>query len=170
MSITDTLRTASVEDLVNAIIALEGERPGFAYDVGQSLIDHRVQKEFPGPLYRGFDLDPEYRVQVTGFDPARRMDALKGFRSLWSLSVRDAQQPLQSLTNGQVLADIDETWQSGGHGLPYGMAQERVAAFAAYGITAVIQGPPHVPQTHTRTLGDCLAAVAVAGTVYAAGA
>lgn len=158
MSITDTLRTASVEDIVNAIIALAGERPGFAYDVGQSLIDHRVQKEFPGPLYRGFDLDPEYRVQVTGFDLARRMDALKGFRSLWSLSVRDAQQPLQDLTNGQVLAD-DQPWQQG-HGMGYGEAQERVAAWAAYGITAVIQGPPHVPQTHTRTLGEMFAAVA----------
>lgn len=78
------LKTATPEEIAEALIALDRERPGLAYDVGMLLYEKDASKEFPGPC--PWDQNPKSlndgSVNAVAYDQARREDAIEGYRIL----------------------------------------------------------------------------------------
>lgn len=76
----------SPERIVEMLLAMEDRRPGLAYDVGRLLLEKGVSKEFPGP--DPWDENPKSldhgAVYAVAYDPARREDAITGYRLLRS--------------------------------------------------------------------------------------
>lgn len=85
IALKEALRSAFAEEIVEALLGLDGERPGLAYDVGTLLLERGPCKKFPGP--DPDDISPKHpnvgEVLVFGYDPSRREDAIRGYRELW---------------------------------------------------------------------------------------
>lgn len=146
---TTTLRNALLgstpEEIVAALIALDAERPGLAYDVGETLCAKGPTKEFPGP---GFDWHPECcpeaDVFITHINSSRRVDGMKALRAVtqWALvEVRDAVNNTE-LGPVRVLARVS-----------HHEAGEQAAVLRAAGFEVTIDyGENLIPKSHTRTL------------------
>jgi ribosomal protein L7/L12 len=152
-NLIDALRAATPEEVAEALLSLDKERPGFGYDVGIALYERDAGKEVPGPdPFYWADRDPnDTFVVVTGFKGSR-LDAIRGFRKLWKLGMSEAKAAVDRLASGETVERQDSL-----HG-----AREEVGEWAAFGVEARVEDRgPAPPATHRVSLHGL--GVAVAG-------
>lgn len=144
-TLIDLLRTATPEEIADALMALDAERPGLAYDVGTTLCEKGPSKEFPGPAW-GWSPEGRFEADVfiTHIHSSRRVDGMKVLRAVtqWGLvEVRDA---VNNTEDGpvRVLARVS-----------HHEAEEKSAVLRAAGFEVNIDyGEDTAPKSHTRTL------------------
>jgi hypothetical protein len=147
--LVEALRKASASDVVVALAQLEAEgRQGFRYEVGIELYQSDPVKELPGPgPYASFDRPDHGYVVLTGYDPARRADAIKGIRRvLTTPTTMEALAMLKKLDAGPVEFEM------------YGKAdaEEARSLWESFGFTVRVDGfgATRDAKTHTVRLRD----------------
>ena len=146
--LVDALRTVSAADVVLALACLEADtRPGFQFDVGLELYRADPIKVCPGPgPYALYD-DPDHGfVTVSAFDPARRVDAIKGVRYIRNGTTMEAVAFLKGLESQAVEIECYSKID----------AEHAQRLWESYGFTANISGfgVTRNATTHTVRLRD----------------
>jgi hypothetical protein len=147
--LAEALRMASAADVVLALAYLEADnRPGFQFDVGIELYHADPVKVLPGPgPYALYD-DPDHGfVTVSAFDPARRVDAIKGIRYIRNgATTMEAVAFLKGLESQAVEVEYHSKRD----------AERAQRLWESYGFTASISGfgATRNATTHTVRLQD----------------
>lgn len=147
-----TVLNATKEDLVDAILLANQAEPGFAYDVGQALIDAKVEKEFPGPPW-GYrePSDSEHWLVLQKYVHSRA-HAMSGLRVVLSMGLHEVKEIVDVLDAGtEVSLRADSRASSSFEREPLVAQSHRLYMF---GVVASVESSHVTPASHVRRLGQ----------------
>lgn len=155
MNLKEALRSASVDEILDALTEVEAEgRQGLRFEVCHGLFhaEDEPTRTLDGPdPYALYDDPDRGRLCITGYDPAQRTQALQGLRNLLNISIMEANRKLREHGDQEYLHDEEI----------YGdrsKAEARLAEWAAYGFTGRITGfgEMRIAKSHTQHIRQFL--------------
>ena len=146
---TESLRNAllgsSPEGIATALLALNAERPGLAYDVGMALCAARPTKDFPGPEDGWYPKNPYTAdVFVLRIDPSLRIDGMRALRAVTCMTLPELRSVFDDIVQCpvRVLARVS-----------HAEASEKANELRKAGFEVSIDfGDDQAPKSHVRTL------------------